>query len=249
MTLDPIRYPSALKLEAKITLDGRIVKALRARDIKTKEAFTIIDGEGQFFRASVTSLKQATGTARVYEQMSESTESPARITLLCAVLNRQRMMVVMQKATELGVASIVPVLSERSVPRDGLDHQKASAWPKQVQRAARQCRRASLPEVRSAIDLSAVVEDPCFTNASKRFYLDNESSAVRSLSPSPQPLASRVNTDIVFAVGPEGGWTDDERSLLATRGALALNLGARVLRAETAVLVGLTLLQQAYGDF
>ncbi|MFT5358600.1 MAG: 16S rRNA (uracil1498-N3)-methyltransferase, partial [Polyangiales bacterium] len=186
-----------------------------------------------------------TGTARVYEQMTESTESPAHITLLCAVLNRQRMMVVMQKATELGVARIIPVLSERSVPRDGLEHQKASAWPKQVLRAARQCRRASLPEVWDAIELSKAVDEPCFTKADKRFYLDNESSAVRTLSPSPDSS----ETSVAFAVGPEGGWTDGERSLLAERGALALNLGARVLRAETAVLVGLTLLQQAYGDF
>ena len=248
MSNAPIRHPSPLKTETKITLDAAAAKALRARDIKTKEAFTLVDGEGRFFRASLTTMNQRGGTARVYEQMSESTESPAHITLLCAVLNRQRMMVVMQKATELGVARIVPVLSERSVPREGLDHQKASAWPKQVLRAARQCRRASLPEVREAVELAKVVDDPCFTKAKERFYLDNESSAVRTLS-SVGPLASREPIRLAFAVGPEGGWTDAERSLLAERGAKALNLGARVLRAETAVLVGLTLLQQAYGDF
>ena len=249
MSLPPIRHASALEVETSIQLDGRAVKGLRARGISTKEAFTLVDAKGRFFRAALKSMNQGGGTARVYEEMSESTESPARITLLCAVLNRQRMTVVMQKATELGVARIVPVLSERSVPREGLDHQKASAWPKQVQRAARQCRRASLPEVRKAVPLERIVDDACFTKASKRFYLDNESRAVRTLTPSPEPWASRPKVDLVFAVGPEGGWTDAERTLLAERGAEALNLGARVLRAETAVLVGLTLLQQAFGDF
>ena len=246
MSNDPIRHDSVLKTETTITLDAAAVRGLRARDVSAKEAFTLVDGEGRFFRASLTAINKGSGKARVYEQMSESTESPARITLLCAVLNRQRMMVVMQKATELGVSCIIPVLSERSVPREGLDHQKASSWPKQVLRAARQCRRASLPEVREAVELSKVVGDPCFSKADQRFYLDNESNAVRTLSGATRP---REATDIAFAVGPEGGWTDDERTLLAARGALALNFGARVVRAETAVLVGLTLIQQAYGDF
>ncbi|MFK8001599.1 MAG: 16S rRNA (uracil(1498)-N(3))-methyltransferase [Polyangiales bacterium] len=242
----PIRHASVLKTETTITLDAAAVRGLRARDISAKEAFTLVDSEGRFFRAALTSVKKGSGKARVYEQMSESTESPAHITLLCAVLNRQRMMVVMQKATELGVSCIIPVLSERSVPREGLDHQKASSWPKQVLRAARQCRRASLPEVREAVDLASVVEEACFTEADQRLYLDNESNAVRTLAGVERP---RGTTKIAFAVGPEGGWSDDERALLVERGALALNLGARVVRAETAVMVGLTLLQQAYGDF
>lgn len=246
MSNDPIRHDSVLKTETTITLDAAAVRGLRARDVSAKEAFTLVDSEGRFFRAALTAVKKGNGKARIYEQMSESTESPARITLLCAVLNRQRMMVVMQKATELGVSCIIPVLSERSVPRDGLDHQKASSWPKQVLRAARQCRRASLPEVREAVDLVTIVDDPCFTKADERFYLDNESNAVRTLAGTTRP---RDTTNLAFAVGPEGGWTDEERALLSERGALALNLGARVVRAETAVMVGLTLLQQAYGDF
>lgn len=246
MSNDPIRHDSVLKTETTITLDAAAVRGLRARDVSAKEAFTLVDSEGHFFRAALTAVKKGSGKARIYEQMSESTESPARITLLCAVLNRQRMMVVMQKATELGVSCIIPVLSERSVPRDGLDHQKASSWPKQVLRAARQCRRASLPEVREAVDLATIVDDPCFTKADERFYLDNESNAVRTLAGTTRP---RETTNLAFAVGPEGGWTDEERALLSERGALALNLGARVVRAETAVMVGLTLLQQAYGDF
>ena len=243
----PLRHTAKLTEGERVTLDAFQVRALRHREIKEKEAFTIVDREGHFFRASLKVMKKSGGEALVYERMASSTESPADITLLCAVLARQRMLVVIQKATELGVTRVVPVLSERSVPRDGLDHQKAHAWPKQALRAARQCRRASLPEVREAIELASILEDECVTEADLCVYLDDRASSPRPLDVT-APKADRARPRIVFAVGPEGGWSDEERAMLEARGALPLRFGGRVLRAETAVFAGLTLLQHAYGD-
>jgi 16S rRNA (uracil1498-N3)-methyltransferase len=242
----PLSHPAKLTEGERITLDAFQVRALRHREVKEKEAFTIVDGEGQFYRASLKAMKKSGGEALVYERMAGSTESPAESSLLCAVLARQRMLVVIQKATELGVMRIVPVLSEHSVPRDGLEHQKAHAWPKQALRAARQCRRASLPEVRDAIELASILEDDCFTEADLRVYLDDRASSRPALDETVG--AERAACRIVFLVGPEGGWTDQERAMLETRGALPLRLGGRVLRAETAVFAGLTLIQHAYGD-
>lgn len=243
----PMRHIEVLRTDQKIALDRSHVRALERRAIKVKEAFTIVDAEGHFFRASLKAMSKAGGEAVVYERMAGSTESPAHITLLCAVLARQRMLVVIQKATELGVARIVPVLSEHSVQRDGLEHQKSHAWPKQALRAARQCRRASLPDVREAVELAAVLDDACFTEADLRVYLDDRSASRHALSDASSGADGRRRR-IVFAVGPEGGFSDAERSLLEGRGALPLRLGGRVLRAETAVFAGLTLLQHAYGD-
>lgn len=243
----PLRHAAKLSEGEEIALGALQVRALRHREIREKEAFTIVDREGDFFRASLKVMKNDGGQALIYEQMAASTESPVEITLLCAVLARQRMLVVIQKATELGAARIIPVLSERSVPRDGLDHEKAHAWPKQALRAARQCRRASLPDVREAIELASVLEDECFTEADLRVYLDDRAQGRSALDGTTAP-AGRKGLRIVFAVGPEGGWSDTERDMLKSRGALPLRLGGRVLRAETAVFAGLTLLQHAYGD-
>jgi 16S rRNA (uracil1498-N3)-methyltransferase len=243
----PIRHVAELTEGERIALDAFQVRALRRREINEKEAFTIVDRDGHFFRASLKAMKKDRGEALVYERMAGSTESPVEITLLCAVLARQRMLVVVQKATELGVTCIVPVLSEHSVPRDGLEHQQAHAWPKQALRAARQCRRASLPEVREAIELAAILDDACFSKADLRVYLDDRGSSPHTLDRN-APWANRAGRRIVFAVGPEGGWSDEERALLGTRGAIPLRLGGRVLRAETAVFAGLTLLQHAFGD-
>ncbi len=243
----PLRHSSKLTEGTPIALDAFHVRALRHREIREKEAFTIVDREGDFFRASLTQMKKSVAAALVYERMTGSTESPADITLLCAVLARQRMLVVVQKATELGVMRIVPVLSEHSVPREGLAHEKAHAWPKQALRAARQCRRASLPEVREAIELASILQDDCFTRADLRVYLDDRAPGRTALDDA-TPDAKRQGRHIVFAVGPEGGWSELERASLETHGALPLRLGGRVLRAETAVFAGLTLLQHAYGD-
>ncbi len=243
----PLRHAAKLSQGERVALDAFQVRGLRHREVHEKEAFTIVDRDGHFFRASLKVMKKSGGEALVYERMVGSTESPADITLLCAVLARQRMLVVIQKATELGTTRIVPVLSERSVPRDGLEHQKAHAWPKQALRAARQCRRASLPEVREAIELTAILDDACFTEADLRVYLDDRASSPHALDAT-APWADRAGRRIVLAAGPEGGWSDEERALLETRGAVPLRLGGRVLRAETAVFAGLTLLQHAYGD-
>ncbi|MBW2161395.1 MAG: RNA methyltransferase [Deltaproteobacteria bacterium] len=101
--------------------------------------------------------------------------------------------------------------------------------------------------MREPIELASILEDECFTEADLCVYLDDRASSRRALDDA-APGADRAVRRIIFAVGPEGGWSDEERDMLETRGALPLRLGGRVLRAETAVFAGLTLLQHAYGD-
>ena len=245
------RYPTLRFVTLRRCLQGSAscsttthARGLRFRQINPKEAFTIVDQRGEFFRASLNGLGSDGGEALVYERMSGSTESPVEITLVCAVLARQRMLGVVQKATELGVVRIVPVLCERSVQRSGLAHEKAHAWPGQALRAARQCRRASVPDVRPPIPLVDALDAESFRAAARRFTLDDRARDAIDARSRATGVAS-----VAFVVGPEGGFTDDERALLADRGATALRLGGRVLRAETAVLVGVSLIQQAFGDF
>ncbi|HEY2518171.1 MAG TPA: RsmE family RNA methyltransferase [Polyangiaceae bacterium] len=241
----PIRIAKTLEVGAEVLLDAGVVKSLRFREINVKEAFTLCDGSGTYFRSSLVSLAEGRAVAAVYERMAASPESDARITLVCAVLARQRMLLVAQKATELGVARILPVFSTHSVGPSGLAHEKAHAWPGQTLRAARQCRRSSVPEVRTAMPLAKVFEDASWKDAAVRYTLDDRATNEAERWPRRErgkPI------DVAFAVGPEGGWSDEERALLEKQGARPLRLGGRVLRAETAVFVGLTVLQYALGD-
>jgi 16S rRNA (uracil1498-N3)-methyltransferase len=237
---EPIAIAARLTLQEPFRFERALVGRLQRREINPKEAFTIRDESGGYFRASLKELSADGGLALPYERMERSPEPNVDITLACSVLARQRMIFVMQKATELGVMRIVPLLTDHSVPSEGLEHERANAWPAQVIRAARQCRRGSLPQVLPPTPLDAFLASPDFAAADACVMLDDRSN------PAPAPAAPPRR--IVLLVGPEGGFSDAERSRLADK-ASPWVLGGRILRAETAVIVGLTAIQMTWGDF
>jgi 16S rRNA (uracil1498-N3)-methyltransferase len=242
----PIRHTFPLQEGETFELDEDAMRQIAFRAINIKEAFTIVDAQGNFFRASLKAIRSGVGEAVAYEKMRGSPESPAKITLVCAVLARQRMILVTQKATELGCVRVAPVFSEKSVQPSGIDHEKPWAWPAQALKGARQCRRASVPEVLKVQPLASALESSFWREANARFMLDDR--APGEGDPFPPPERAPEPVEVVLAIGPEGGWSDAERRLLQARGAIALALGVRVLRAETAVFAGLTVLQHRFGD-
>lgn len=237
---EPLVIASRLTLQEPFRIERALARRLERREINPKEAFTIRDESNNYFRASLKELNADGGLAVPYERMARSPEPAIDITLACSVLARQRMIFVMQKATELGVTRIVPLLTDHSVPPDGLEHERANAWPAQVVRAAKQCRRGSLPQVLLPTPLEAFLASPAFTAADVCVVLDDRSDPL----PAPVDLPRRV----VLLVGPEGGFSDAERATLAGK-ARPWVLGGRILRAETAVIVGLTAVQMTWGDF
>lgn len=239
----PIALDRVAKVGDTVELGPAQLERLAAREINVKEAFTLVDAAGASFRASLTAAGEGRGSAVVYEEMPGPTESELRVTLVCAVLGRQRMLTVVQKATELGCVRIVPVLSEHSVKPGELEKEKPWAWPGQAIRAARQCRRAALPEVLAAAPLAQALAAPWFSAAARRFTLDDR--AAHGIDPfSGLPRGG----ELVLVVGPEGGWSDAERAALDAAGAAPIALGVRVLRAETAVFAGLAVVQHRLGD-
>jgi 16S rRNA (uracil1498-N3)-methyltransferase len=238
---DPlIVIPLRLSLGETFRFGRGIAARLGRREVNVKEAFTVRDDTGQFFRVSLKSKQSDGGEAVAYERMARSPEPTIDLTLACAVLARQRMIYVMQKATELGVSRVVPLLTDHSVPRSGLEHERANAWPAQVVRAAKQCRRSSLPAVMPPTTLDDFLASADCRDADERVVLDDRESA--------RPAAASAPRRIVLFVGPEGGFSDAERERLAAA-ARPWFLGGRILRAETAVLAGLTAVHMRWGDF
>lgn len=234
----PMEWPG-LELGKPFAFDAALARRLLRREVNPKEAFTVRDASGVFFRASVKELSEAGGLAVPYERCAVSPEPVVDITLACAVLGRQRMLFVAQKATELGVTRIVPLLTEHSVPPRDLEHEKAHAWPGQIIRAAKQCRRSSLPELTPPMTLDAFLSSP-HAAADLALCLDDVSGHAPPSVESPRR--------ILLLVGPEGGFSDAERAKFAGR-VQAWRLGGRVLRAETAVLAGLAAVHLKWGDF
>jgi 16S rRNA (uracil1498-N3)-methyltransferase len=237
---EPLAVPTPLTLDQPFRFDRGLAKRLRMREVNATEAFTVRDPSGTYCRASVKEYDAKGGTAVAYERMSRSPEPTLDLTLACAVLARQRMHTVVQKATELGARRIVPLLTDHSVPADAIDHEQAHAWAGHVSRAAKQCRRSSLPHLLAPIALDAFLASPLLATIDLRLFLDDRSD--------PSPAPAKPPRRIVLLVGPEGGFSDVERHRLAAH-ARPWVLGGRVLRAETAVLVGLTAVHMTWGDF
>jgi 16S rRNA (uracil1498-N3)-methyltransferase len=237
---EPMAIASRITLQQAFRFDRALADRLRLRQINAKEAFTIRDASGAYHRAALKELTAHGGAALPYESMEHSPEPKIEITLACCVLARQRMNFVMQKATELGVMRIIPLLTDHSVPREGLAHEQASAWPAQITRAARQCRRSSLPHLLPPATLDEFVASSAFTEADVRILLDDRSES--------QQRPPNFPTKIVLLTGPEGGFSDPERERVRDKTYPWL-LGGRILRAETAIVVGLTAVQMRWGDF
>jgi 16S rRNA (uracil1498-N3)-methyltransferase len=237
---EPLTVSATLTLDQPFRFDRGLAKRLRMREINAKEAFTLRDPSGNYFRASLQEYDVKGGSAVAYERMSRSPEPTIDLTLACAILARQRMHWVMQKATELGVRRIVPLLTDHSVPLDAIEHEQAHAWPGHIARAARQCRRSSLPHLLAPTPLDGFLASPLFASSDLRLFLDDRSDSAPAFSEPPKR--------IILLVGPEGGFSDAERARLAAH-ARPWVLGGRVLRAETAVLAGLTAAQTIWGDF
>lgn len=237
---EPLAIPAALKIDEPFRFDRGLLKRLRMREVNAKEAFTLCDGSGVYFRAGVLEYDARGGCAVAYERMNRSPEAGIDITLACAVLARQRMHFVVQKATELGVRRILPLLTDHSVPLEAIEHEQPHAWAGHMARAAKQCRRSSLPHLLAPTTLNAALASPLFATADLRLFLDDRSN--------PTALPATPPNKVVLLVGPEGGFSDTERQQLA-RQAQSWVLGGRVLRAETAVLVGLAAAQTIWGDF
>jgi 16S rRNA (uracil1498-N3)-methyltransferase len=231
---------ATLAIDQPFRFDRGLAKRLRLREVNATEAFTLRDAAGAYYRASVKDYDDAGGSAVAYERMGASPEPTVDVVLACAILARQRMHWVMQKATELGARRIVPLLTEYSVQPAGLQAEQPHAWAGHIARAAKQCRRSSLPHLLATTTLEAFLASPLLAATDLRLYLDDRSESL----PAPTQPPKRV----MLFVGPEGGFSDGERDRLAANARPWL-LGGRVLRAETAALVGLTMVHATWGDF
>lgn len=218
--------------------------ALRVLRLKAGDGVTLFNGNGQEYHARLTSADPRAASVDVESVDAPERESPLRITLIQSLARGEKMDWIIQKATELGVARIWPVSSERSEVRlDGtrgekrLDHWRAVAIA-----ACEQCGRNVLPEISPPEALAATLAaDPANDTQTRWMLHPGGATRLRNAKP--------ATADVVLAVGPEGGFGDNDLDMLRQAGFRALALGPRVLRTETAGLAAIAALQARCGDF
>ncbi len=214
-----------------------------ARVLRMREGapLTVFDGSGGEYQSEISRVEGDAVSVKLMHQTPGTAESPLKITLIQGISRGERMDWTLQKATELGVTAIAPVLTARSVVRldDKQAAKKQGHWRGIVIGACEQCGRTRVPAVSTPTPLRDY-----FSNVRKEgMRLVLSPSAPGSLA----GLAS-LPTKVELLIGPEGGLDDDELSAARTAGFTPVRLGPRVLRTETAAVVALSVLQALWGD-
>lgn len=215
---------------------GHLVRVLR---LGIGDACVLFNGDGNDYDARIASISRKSVEADIGSARAAGNESPLRIVLVQGIARGEKMDWILQKATELGVAGIVPVHGERGEVRlDGERAQKRLRhWRSVVVSACEQSGRARKPEVAAPCGLAEALADLPAT----RLMLDPGAA---------QPLPSNIiDNACALAIGPEGGWSTADMATLAAAGFAGARLGPRVLRTETAGIAAIAALQARAGDF
>ena len=212
---------------------ARHVQVLR---LQPGAVITLFNGEGGEFEATVTRMGRSDVDVEVGAHHAIEREAPRAIHLLAGITANERMDWLVEKATELGAASITPLLAERSVLKlkgERAD-KKLAHWQGVAVAAAEQCGRNRVPAIHPAVSLSYWLARPAAEGQ----------RCVLSLAPGTRSLASAADgpEPLVVLSGPEGGLSPAEEALALSSGFVPVTLGSRVLRAETAPLAVLAAL-------
>lgn len=216
-----------------------VARVLRLRE---GDALTLFDGQGGERTARVSRIAREEVEASIVATLPVERESGLPIRLVQCLQAGDKMDLTIQKAVELGVSSIVPLASKRAVVR--LDAERAEKrlrhWRQVVIAACEQCGRNRIPELFAVEPIERFLARPA---ASGGLRLHLSPAASDSLSTLEKPVS------VELLVGPEGGLTSDEVAAARQAGFVALRLGPRVLRTETAGLAALSAIHARWGDF
>jgi 16S rRNA (uracil1498-N3)-methyltransferase len=243
MRLTRVHIPQPLAPGADVALpDSAAAHLTRVLRMGVGDGCIAFNGDGNDYAATLETVGKREVRLRIGAATRVERESPLRITLLQGVAKGEKMDLILQKATELGVQAFVPVWSQRSdVKLDGdraakrLDH-----WRGVVAAACEQSGRAMVPGVTAPVALQAALAALPAHDA--RLLLDPAGDR------SSRSLALGDDASLCIAVGPEGGWSPLDRDQLQAAGFAGLRLGPRVLRTETAGLAAIAALQARFGD-
>ena len=227
------------RVEAAGTAAAHITRVLR---LVAGDPVTVFNGDGHDYPAKIASLRGSRVEFEVLDRVAARPESPLKLLLVQGIARAERMDLIVQKATELGVVSIQPVVTARSVVR--LDakttERKLEHWRGIVIAACEQCGRARLPNVAIPLPLAEWLTRPA-PESVRRLQLAVDSREGLG--------AAALGADsIELLIGPEGGLEESERVSAEDAGYRGCTIGPRVLRTETAALAALAVLQASAGD-
>jgi 16S rRNA (uracil1498-N3)-methyltransferase len=243
MRLIRIHVDAPLAPGARVELRGKASEHVaRVLRLKPGDTVTLFNGKGMDYRSEIKDLWKGSVGILVHAATPARAESPLALVLVQGIARSERMDLIVQKATELGVTAIQPVAMTRSVVQ--LDHdaraKKLAHWRGVAIAASEQCGRATLPAIAEPVAFAAWLRQPPGAGARRIQLVPDAGESLAAAAAG----AERVE----LLVGPEGGLDEPEREAALAAGYRACRLGPRVLRSETAAVAALAVLQAAAGD-
>lgn len=235
--------PEAFDKDSAI-LSGDEARHLReVLRLRAGDQVNVFDGTGREFRCSITNVKRdETSLENCVEIEPYKSESPLKLTIAVALLKGDKFDLVVQKATELGVNTIIPLMTKHSDIhlRDASDADKRTTrWRRIALEATKQCGRAAVMSVESPEMFDSVIDEASYDL--RVMFSERAGNAFdKDVVETPRSACALV--------GSEGGWSDEELSLAGSSGWNIVTLGGRIMRAETAAISVAVLLQHQFGD-
>ena len=237
-------HSNSLDLNQIISLDEFASHhALRVMRVKVDDFLILFNGDGFEYRGRVSGINKKTINVEILSKEKNNNESPININLFQSISSNEKMDMVIQKATELGVSSIQPIFTSRSTIKLSLDRTKKrlTHWRQVLISACEQSGRSKIPTIKSPIGFDQVSEGITTNSLNLLLHPDNLEESSN--------LPNEYSGDINIFIGPEGGFSQDEVLLLEKQNCINIQLGPRILRTETAPLAIIAILQYKYGDF
>ena len=222
--------------------DSACAHLLRVLRLGVGDRFVAFNGDGHDYEAELVEAGKRGGRARVLARREVDRESPLAITLAQGIARGEKMDLILQKATELGVARIAPVVTERTEVRLDAERadKRAAHWRGVLASACEQSGRARLPEL---LPPRALGDFLAAESGARRLVLDPGAGATLA------QLHLAPGESLCLLVGPEGGLSERDLAAARAAGFTGLRLGPRILRTETAALAAIAGLNALYGDW
>jgi len=230
-----------------ISIEGSDLKHLsQVLRLGNGDAIQAFDGSGKEYTARLTEIKKDQAIAVIVDSYQAGTEPRVRLTLYQGLPKMEKMDLIIQKAVELGAYRIVPVLTQRTVVKlDGSTaEKKLKRWTRIAIEAAKQCRRACVPEIERPLTLKDALKDLGNPDLAIALY-ENEKKGLKELL-----KCYNINDvgNIALFIGPEGGFTQEEADEMRQSGIRTAGLGGRILRTETAAISGISIIMYEMGE-
>jgi len=229
-----------------VTIKGSDVNHIRTvLRLKPGDRIEVIDHHGFQYEIVLAEVERDHAQGEILSKIAMQTESPVTIRMGQALIKGNAFDLLVRKATELGVDTIVPLKTQRCVARLAKESEsyRTQRWQRIAEEASKQCGRSRIPEINSKVlSIEEFCQQSSDCDLKLVFWEGEQENRLQGIA------APDSVTSIAFLAGPEGGWAAEEIDFLIQQGFQTVSLGPRLLKADSVSLVILSLLQHRWGD-